>query len=528
MNMLFLSTSGQLNYWSFFWAFLAAMALTVIFTLLVKKLAWRLDILDRPDPARKIHKKPTPLLGGLAVFFGFFLVLFGCTPAILSGHLTIYHWLGVLAGALFLMIGGFLDDKYNLRPGQQIIFPLLAIAAVIIGGVSIAKITNPLGGYIYLSVLTSALLIGFWLLGMMYTTKLLDGVDGLVTGVTAIGSFIIFLFTITTKYFQPDIALAALILCGACLGFLIFNFNPAKIFLGEGGSLLLGYLLGVLAIISGGKLAMALLVMGIPILDVLWTIIRRLSRGQNPFRFADREHLHHRLLDLGLSQKQTALVFYGLSLAFGLSGLFLQSQGKLFALIILLILMVAIVVGFSFVRKPRPKLLMHICCAPCGGYAVSQVLNKKYDISLFFYNPNIDTREEFDRRLEGVKAIAQKFNLPLIVENYDHAAWQSLAKGHEGDPERGPRCLLCYGDRLEKTARLASEKKFEFIGTTLTASPFKDSAVIMEMGKKAAERAGVKFLEYDLKTDDGYRKSQELAKKLGIYRQKYCGCEFQK
>ena len=129
---------------------------------------------------------------------------------------------------------------------------------------------------------------------MMYTTKLLDGVDGLVSGLGVIGGFVIFLFTATTNYFQPDIALASAIFGGASLGFLIFNWHPAKIFLGEGGSLLIGYILGVLAIISGGKIAIALLILGIPILDVLWTIIRRLLKKQNPFKFSDKLHLHHR------------------------------------------------------------------------------------------------------------------------------------------------------------------------------------------------------------------------------------------
>jgi len=185
----------------------------------------------------------------------------------------------------------------------------------------------------------------------MYTTKLLDGIDGLVTGVSAIGGLVIFLFTITTKYYQPDIGLAALILTGVCLGFLVFNWHPAKIFLGEGGSLLLGYVLGVLAIISGGKIAITLLIMGIPILDVAWTIIRRVARGKNPFKFADRGHLHFRLVDSGLGVKKTVLVFYAFALIFGLSGLFLQSRGKMLALIILFAVMIIMIITLSYWRK---------------------------------------------------------------------------------------------------------------------------------------------------------------------------------
>jgi len=292
--------------------------------------------------------------------------------------------------------------------------------------------------------------------------------------------------------------------------------------------LLLGYLLGVLAIISGGKLAIALLVMGIPILDVMWTIVRRLLHGQNPFRFADRKHLHHRLLDLGLSARQTVLVFYGLALIFGFSGLFLQSQGKLLALAILVLLMLVMVIGFSFWGTRKPTLLLHICCAPCGGYAVCEVLRKKYELTLYFCNPNLDTPEEFHKRLQGVITISQKAGVPLIIEGYNHEIWQRDVKGHERDLERGERCLICYRGRLEKTAALAKEKKIRYFCTTLTASPYKDSATIMRLGREVAQGTGVEFLEYDLKANGGFQKSQEFAKQLGIYRQKYCGCELAK
>jgi UDP-N-acetylmuramyl pentapeptide phosphotransferase/UDP-N-acetylglucosamine-1-phosphate transferase len=159
---------------------------------------------------------------------------------------------------------------------------------------------------------------------------------------------VIFLFTLTTKYYQPDIALAAVILFACCLGFLAFNWYPAKIFLGEGGSLLLGYLLGVLAIISGAKIAIALLVMGIPLLDVIWTVVRRLKQGVNPFKFSDQNHLHHKFLKLGLGQRKTVIIFCCLSAVFGVSGLFLQTKGKILALGVLLLVMIAMVAGLDY------------------------------------------------------------------------------------------------------------------------------------------------------------------------------------
>jgi len=332
--------------------FIITLLLAVGLTFLVMRLAKKLNITDRPDADRKFHQGQVPLLGGLAIFSAFFIILFFYRGELLSGDLSPSHWLGFFIGACFLMIGGLLDDKYNLKPARQFIFPLLAIASVIAGGVHIEKITNPFGGYLYLGWL-SAILIALWLLGMMYTTKLLDGLDGLVSGMTAIGSIIIFLFTLTTKYYQPDIALAALVLAAACLGFLFFNWQPARIFLGEGGSLFLGYALGVLAIISGGKIAIALLVMGIPILDVAWTIIRRLAGGNNPFKIGDRQHLHFRLLETGLTVRKSVLLFYLISIIFGLSALFLQSIGKVLALIILAVIMLLVVIFFSYLDKKR-------------------------------------------------------------------------------------------------------------------------------------------------------------------------------
>jgi len=348
---------------------LFSLVLAFVFGLIIKKIALKFKILDIPDQERKLHKGKTPLLGGGAIFLSFFIVLFFAHDYILSGNLDLGHWLGFFMGGLILMIGGFFDDKFNLSPKFQIIFPILAALAIILGGVGIEKITNPFGGYLYLDFIKinlghigtkifyltvfSDILIFLWIMGMIYTTKILDGLDGLVTGITAIGSFIIFLFTISDKYYQGDIAMASIILFGACLGFLILNWHPAKIFLGEGGSVFLGFALGVLAIISGGKIAIALLIMGIPILDVLWAIVRRLFSGKNPFKTGDRKHLHFRLIDLGLSSKKAVLIYYFISASFGLSALFLQSLGKVFALFFLIIFMILILVLFNYLEKNK-------------------------------------------------------------------------------------------------------------------------------------------------------------------------------
>ncbi|MHB8904004.1 MAG: epoxyqueuosine reductase QueH [Patescibacteria group bacterium] len=522
----------------YFLIFLLTLVLTVILTLLVKRIAVHFKVVDQPDNkegGRKIHIQPIPLLGGLAIFAAYFLVLFLFSGKFLSGNLHYSHLIGFFIGGLILMIGGVLDDRYNLKPYQQIIFPILAISAVILGGVEISQITNPFGAYFNLLKISylSPVLIFIWLLGLMYTTKLLDGVDGLVSGVSGIGALIIFLFTLTTRYYQPDIAFASIVLVGATAGFLIFNWNPAKIFLGEGGSLLLGYILGVLAIISGGKIAIALLVMGIPVLDVAWTILRRLFKGQNPFRFADRKHLHHRLLDLGLGQKKTVLVFYSFSLIFVLSGLFLQSRGKFLALLLLLFIMLLVVIAFWYLDKKtlsskKPRLLLHICCAPCATYLSLNRLAPFYDLTWYFYNSNLSDQEEYDKRLTAVQEIAAKFNLKLIIEPYNHEEWLEKVKGRENDLERGPRCQICYLDRISKTVKLAVAEKFDFFSTSLLVSPYKDSPAIKNISRSLAAKYPIKFLEEDFQSDNAYQKSQVLAKELGIYRQKFCGCEYSK
>lgn len=515
----------------FFLAFIISLILSIFFTLVVKRLALFFNIVDRPG-VRKIHQSPIPLLGGVAVFLSFFITLFLFADKFLAGNLELRHLLGFFMGGLFIVAGGILDDRYNLPAKRQLIFPVLAVLSVVIGGVEIDKITNPLGGYIILSdwLIVGPLLIAAWLLGMMYTTKLLDGVDGLVSGIGVIGSLIIFLFTLTTQYYQPDIALAAAILAGAAGGFLIFNFNPAKIFLGEGGSLLFGYALGVLAIISGGKIAIALLIMGIPILDVAWTIMRRLSQGRNPFKFADKKHLHHRLLNLGLSQKQTVSVFYITSLVFGASGLFLQSRGKFLALALLLVVMLLLVLLLRYLDRRReqvkPSLLLHICCAPCGAYVTKELLLAKYRVTWFFYNPNLLSLAEYNKRLAPVKKLAKEWGVELIIVPYNHVDWLKKIKGREADPERGGRCLICYLDRLRATAKLAAEKGFDFFSTTLLTSPYKDKEAIMAQSNDLAGSYRVKFLAAEFLGKDVYRRSQELAKELNIYRQQFCGCEF--
>jgi len=524
-------------WWQYLTIFIAVFITSVFLSDVVRQVALKFKIVDWPKPGRKIHLKKVPLMGGVAIFLVFFFFSFIFKEQLFQGVLGHSHWLSVFIGASFLVVGGILDDKFNLKPRYQIIFPILAIISLILGGVEIGQISGPSGSIISLNSISiwgfltlSNIFLFLWLLGMMYTTKLLDGLDGLVSGLTLIGSLIIFLFTITTKYYQPDIGLAALILAAACLGFLILNWHPAKLFLGEGGSLLLGYLLGVLAIISGGKIAITLLVMALPIMDVIWTIFRRILSGNNPFKVADKKHLHHRFLSLGWGQVKSVLVFYSFALIFGILGLFFQSLGKFYLLLTLIILMLAIVIFFTLFekkeRQKKPKLLLHICCAGCGAYVASEILSSKYQVIFFYYNPNIYSLKEYRKRLKDVNRVANEFSLKTIASAYDHKLWLEKVKGYETEPEKGKRCYICYRDRLKETAKEAKKRKIDYFASTLTMSTHKDANLINNMGEEIAQKFNLEYKGENFKKFHGCQKSVILSKKLNLYRQDYCGCEF--
>lgn len=329
-----------------------AFALSLIFTRVVTRLATRFGIVDRPGDARKVHARAVPLLGGLAIFLavaGVILYVLSDARSILTGgEITTVHYAGFLFGGLVLMVGGFVDDRFNLPAKAAIVAPVLAAATAIAFGIEVDKLTNPFGGVIALAPWQSDVIVFVWLMTVMYTTKFLDGLDGLATGVSSIGALMVMFLALTAAYFQPDVAVLAGVCLGAMLGFLVFNFNPASIFLGEGGSTFVGFVLGTLAVISGGKLATALLVIAIPMMDVVWIIVRRFRAGgvRQVFK-GDRKHLHHRLLDRGWSQRRIVLAYYLVATAFGLSTLFLQSKQKLIALGALAAAMVVVAIWMT-------------------------------------------------------------------------------------------------------------------------------------------------------------------------------------
>jgi len=269
----------------------AAFLFTLLATPFVKKLAEKLGIVDQPGE-RRINKVPIARLGGLAVA-GSFIFL-----AAIFGNLD-KHLFGFLLGSLVLIIFGIWDDVKNLKPWLQLCGQTLAALVLIASGIGIEVLSNPFGeavrldgwkipfelfGITYHISVWSDLLTLFWVVGMVNVVNFLDGLDGLASGVSGIAAIVLCLLSLAPVVNQFDTALLAAILAGAAIGFLPYNFNPAKIFLGSSGSYFLGYALATLAIISGGKLATAFLVLGFPILDGLWVAGRRLLTKKSPFR----------------------------------------------------------------------------------------------------------------------------------------------------------------------------------------------------------------------------------------------------
>lgn len=179
----------------------------------------------------------------------------------------------------------------------------------------------------------------------------------------------------------------------------------------------------------------------------------------------------------------------------------------------------------------KPSLLLHVCCAPCCSY-VLEYLHKYFNITLYFYNPNISTKEEYNLRADELKRFVKEFGLEdsvkVIIENYENIDFYEAIKGLENHKEGGARCFVCYELRLEKTAVLAKKEMFDYFCTTLTISPLKNSNKLNEIGLELEQKYGIKYLCSDFKKKNGYKRSIELSKEYNLYRQNFCGCVYSK
>ena len=325
---------SELVWWPFVLVFGVALTIALISTPLAAAWGRRRGIVDKPG-ARRWHKGAIPRTGGITLFLAFMTaaLLAQLLPVPRQDPKELTRFLGIAAGMVFLFIVGYIDDRFELRPGPQYAAQAISGLIAILCLVFIERVMNPFTDELF--VFPYWFTVAFtlvWIMGMINTINFLDGLDGLATGVGAIVSVVLTIHMLREG--QYSVALLPLALLGATLGFLPFNFSPARIFLGS-GSLILGYAIATLGIAAGAKLALLLLVLAIPIVDVAWLMISRLRAGESIGQ-ADRRHLHFRLLDLGLSQRQVVLLYYGYCALLGASALLIDSRLlKLIALIVL-------------------------------------------------------------------------------------------------------------------------------------------------------------------------------------------------
>jgi len=320
-------------------AFSIALAVAYFITPQVMNLAIKVGALDAPDE-RKVHKGLIPRMGGLAIYAGFVL-------AVLASMHVSREIMGLLVGGTVILIVGIIDDLKPLPPKVKLLGQIIAAAVLVMFDIRIDWLTNPFGDMLYVDYLAIPLTI-LWVVSLTNTVNLIDGLDGLAAGVSTIASVTILLVALQQNFWTVAILTAAL--AGSALGFLQHNFNPAKIFMGDTGSMFLGYMLAAISILGAVKSAatIALIVpivaLGLPILDTAFAIIRRYMSGRPIFK-PDKGHLHHRLLEMGLTQKQAVLLMYVISGCLGLSAIALTEVNKSFGILIVIALLCVACVG---------------------------------------------------------------------------------------------------------------------------------------------------------------------------------------
>jgi len=320
-------------------AFSIALAVAYFITPRVMDLAIKVGALDIPDE-RKVHKGLIPRMGGLAIYVGFVI-------AVLASMHVSREIMGLLVGGTVILIVGIIDDLKPLPARVKLLGQIVAAAVLVMFDIRIDWLTNPFGDMLYVDYLAIPLTI-LWVVGLTNTVNLIDGLDGLAAGVSTIASVTILLVALQQNFWTVAILTAAL--AGSALGFLQYNFNPAKIFMGDTGSMFLGYMLAAISILGAVKSAatIALIVpivaLGLPILDTAFAIIRRYMSGRPIFK-PDKGHLHHRLLEMGLTQKQAVLLMYVISGCLGLSAIALTEVNKSFGILIIIVLLSAACIG---------------------------------------------------------------------------------------------------------------------------------------------------------------------------------------
>lgn len=351
-------------------AFLLAFITAYVITPYTIRFARKVGALDIPKESRKIHKKPMPRLGGIAVIIGFCVsVVYLLTVMSIEETINLFgpeqyyiKLIGFFAGLVILSAFCFIDDLKNINPFVKLLGQTFAAFIVTLCGIRINRITLPFFDTIFTEEITSIIITIIWIVGITNATNLIDGLDGLSSGISLISC--ISLLIIFALNGSPLIAiLLVTALAGSILGFLPYNFTPAKTFIGDTGSNFLGYTLSIISILGMAKTYTAivivapLLVFALPLLDTTFAIFRRMvkTRSIKGVFKADKEHLHHKLMKHGYSQKQAVLILYGLSATFGMFAIILLDSGIWKALSFALMVIAIVAIGYKDILKLRDE-----------------------------------------------------------------------------------------------------------------------------------------------------------------------------
>ncbi len=321
----------------------------------VKQFAEKVGAIDVPKDGRRVHDHPIPRMGGLAIFMGFVL------SVLLFVNISTPVF-GILLGTVIIAVLGAVDDIVSLKPMVKLLGQIFAAVVAIRSGVVFDTISNPnffsQETFIQIGWLSVPLTL-FWIVGCTNAVNLIDGLDGLAVGVSAISSLTMFVVSLFVADPIVSVMLAALV--GACIGFMPYNLNPAKIFMGDVGSQMLGFVLSTVSILGLFKFhaiitfLVPLLALAVPLTDTAFAFVRRIAHGQSPFK-ADRGHLHHRLLAMGMDQKQAVAVIYGVSALLGLVAVLLAGNSLPIRVICLVLALIVSIIVWRYVFRKNSHL----------------------------------------------------------------------------------------------------------------------------------------------------------------------------
>lgn len=345
---------------SVIFAFVVAFIISFASTPFVKKLAFKIGAVDVPKDSRRMHKKPMALLGGLAIYWGFLVSVLCFADFLLPSGSVNWGLIGILIGSTVIMVLGIFDDIKPLSAKFKFLIQILAAALPVLLNVRVFAISNPFAAdtLIRLPDWFSITFSILWIVGITNAVNLIDGLDGLAAGVSSIAAVALLSILLLQHNITGSLIVLAAALAGGCFGFLPYNFNPAKIFMGDTGATFLGFILACISVQGPFKtyvaFAVPMLVLGLPIFDTLFAIIRRLLKGQSPMA-PDRGHLHHKLVDKGFSQKTSVIILYGLSIMLAISAILMLFGGFTRAVIMI----ISVLVFAVFVINMGPNSLFN-------------------------------------------------------------------------------------------------------------------------------------------------------------------------